>query len=446
MQRIDVNQVLDTADVRGLPLVVVLCTTLILVLDGLDIQIMSLVAPQVAHEFHISPAALGPTLGAAILGMACGGFTLGSVGDRWGRRPTLLISVALFAASTLLGATITSIPVLAGWRFLAGIGLGGAVPNAMALLAEFTGPRWRTQAVAAACIGVPAGGMSGAVIAAYVLPQLGWRAMFLIGGTLPFAALAAAHVLLPESPRFLVTQLRHRKALVKTLNRLAKHEKYAIGDDFELSIPEARLTGISPLVARHHLRDTCGIWIVFLTNMFVAYTFFGWTPVILGSLGLPLALAVRGSIVFNLAGVCGGAVSAGLLVRSGSRWPMSSMAALAIFTFLLISRMLGDATQLGTPINLTALMAAFAAAGFAMIGIQTAAYRLTTHLYPTPIRSSGVGWAAGFGRIGGILSSSGVGWLLARVHGAGLFAVLSGAVLLTVGGILLIRRHLEPLR
>src|ERR1700722_407471 len=145
MKTVDVNSVLDTAPLRGLPLLVILSTTLILVLDGLDIQIISLVAPLLTKEFHIAPASLGPVLAAALIGMAFGGFALGALGDRFGRRPTLLFSVALFAGSTLMGATTQSIAVLAMWRLLTGIGLGGAIPDAMALLAEFTGPRWRTQ-------------------------------------------------------------------------------------------------------------------------------------------------------------------------------------------------------------------------------------------------------------------------------------------------------------
>jgi len=448
MKVIDVNSVLDTAPLRGLPLLVILSTTLILVLDGLDIQIISLVAPLLTKEFHIAPASLGPVLAAALIGMAFGGFALGTLGDRFGRRPTLLFSVALFAGSTLMGATTQSIAALAMWRLLTGIGLGGAIPNAMALLAEFTGPRWRTQAIAAAVIGVPVGGMCGALTAAYVLPHLGWRAMFVVGGLLPCVALAVIYFLLPESPRYLATQPERRQSLVNVLNLLAGTDQYSIADEFELSdpVPKGGGTHIAGLLRGPLLRETCGLWLIFLTNMFTIYTFFSWSPVILSSFGLPLAVAVQGSIVFNLAGVCGGCISAWLLARLGSRPPTAALAGVGIFTLWVISRLLNHASRSGSPIDVATLMIAIAAVGFVMIGIQTVAYRLSTHLYPTQIRASGVGWAAACGRLGGILSSLIVGWLLARVHGAGLFAILSCVISFTLIGILMIRRHLTPIR
>jgi AAHS family 4-hydroxybenzoate transporter-like MFS transporter len=446
MSRIDVNRILDSATLRGLPILVIVSTTVILILDGLDIQIISLVAPLLTREFHVTPASLGPVLAAALIGMALGGFVLGGLGDRWGRRPTLLLSVGLFAGSTLLAATAHSIATLAAWRLLTGIGLGGAIPSAMALLAEFTGRRWRTAAIAAAVIGVPIGGMIGAAIAGYVLTHLGWRTMFFVGGLLPCFALIAIYFILPESPRFLATRPERRASLVKVLNRLAADEHFALGDDVELSDARAvhGRVRVSTLVARPLLRETLGLWLIFLTNMFMIFTFFSWSPVILSSFGLSLSVAVHGSIIFNLAGVCGGCIIAWALSRLGSRWPTAALAALGVITLWMISRLLSAASQSGGAVNLSVLMTAIAVTGFVMIGIQTAAYRLSTHLYPTQMRSSGVGWAAAFGRLGGILSSLIAGWLLARVQGAGLFAILSGAVALTLLGILLIRDHLDP--
>jgi MFS transporter, AAHS family, 4-hydroxybenzoate transporter len=443
---VDVNRILDGSSLHGLSLLVIVSTTVILILDGLDIQIISLAAPLLTREFHVTPASLGPVLAAALIGMALGGFVLGGLGDRWGRRPTLLLSVGLFAGATLLAATSHSIAILAAWRFLTGIGLGGAIPSAMALLAEFTGPRWRTAAIAAAVIGVPIGGMIGAAIAGYVLPHLGWRTMFFSGGLLPSFALIAIFFILPESPRFMATRPERRASLVKVLNRLAPDEHFAVGDDFVLSdalAPDARV-GVSTLVARPLLRETLGLWLIFFTNMFTIFTFFSWSPVILSSFGLSLSVAVRGSFIFNLAGVCGGCIIAWMLSRLGSRWPTAALAALGVITLSMISRLLSAAGQSGAAVNLNVLMTAIAVTGFVMIGIQTAAYRLSTHLYPTQIRSSGVGWAAGFGRLGGILSSLTAGWLLAQVRGAGLFAFLSGAVAVTLLGTLLIRDHLAP--
>ena len=290
--------------------------------------------------------------------------------------------------------------------------------------------------------------MSGAAIAAPVMPLLGWRAMVFIGGLLPLIALLLVFFILPESPRYLATQPRRKGALAATLNRLERKHIYTAEDTFLLL--DAGLsgskTGVATLLKRPLLRETCGLWLLFLTNMFTIYTFFSWSPVILSSFNLPLSVAVRGSIVFNLAGVWGGVTSAWVMAHAGSRWPTAVMAIVGIITLALISHLLFHASESDSSVNTASLMAAIAVVGFVMIGIQTSAYRLSTHLYPTQIRSSGVGWAAGFGRIGGILSSLIGGWVLAQVHGAGLFATLAGVVLLTLLGVLMIRHHMEPVR
>jgi AAHS family 4-hydroxybenzoate transporter-like MFS transporter len=229
--------------------------------------------------------------------------------------------------------------------------------------------------------------------------------------------------------------------------RLRPIGRYSSADDFEL--PDAQTNGgrvsLGTLLAGPLLVETCALWLIFLTNMFTIYTFFSWSPVILSSFNLPLAIAVRGSLVFNLAGVCGGTLMAWLISRAGSRWPTVALAVLGSVTLFGISQVLSHAANTHSLIDLTTLMSAIAIVGFVMIGIQTAAFRLSTYLYPTPLRAAGVGWAAGFGRVGGILSSLIAGWILVQVHGSGLFATLACVVIATLVGSLLIRRHLPAI-
>jgi AAHS family 4-hydroxybenzoate transporter-like MFS transporter len=444
MSHYDVKRVLT---LRGRPLIVTLITTTILVLDGLDIQIISLVAPLLTHEFQIAPVALGPVFAAALVGMAIGGFGLGGMGDRWGRRPALLLSVVLFAVSTLVAAGADRIEMLVIWRLLTGIGLGGAIPNAMALLAEFTGPRWRTEAVAAAVVGVPLGGMLGAATAGYVLPMMGWRAMFVIGGLLPLMLAGVTFFLLPESPLYLAVHPERRNTLVAALNRWSEGQSYSSSHHFDLGDALSVSGRVSDwaLIGRSLRRDTFALRLIFLTNMFTVYTFFSWSPVILSSFNLPLRVAIRGSLIFNLAGVSGGVSTAWLISRVGSRGPSVALAIIGVVTLVSISQTLSSAAAAHMPFNLTSLMAGIAVVGFVMIGIQTAAYRLSTWIYPTQLRASGVGWASSLGRAGGILSSFIAGWILGKVHGAGLFATLAGAIFATLLGALMIRRHLPAL-
>ncbi len=220
VQTSDLNDILDNAPLTGLALLVIAITTLVLILDGMDIQVISLVAPLLSRDFSVRPDSLGPVFAAALIGMAVGGFLLGVLGDRRGRRPMLIVSVFIFGAATLACATARGVAPLALWRFLTGVGLGGAVPNALALMAELTPARWRTMAVSTAVLGVPVGGMLGAALAGVVLPQWGWAAMFVIGGSLPLLTAAAIYCLLPESPRFLSLHPQSHDALVELLHRL----------------------------------------------------------------------------------------------------------------------------------------------------------------------------------------------------------------------------------
>src|SRR5687768_7379013 len=189
--------------VAGAPLSVFIGTFLIMVLDGFDVQLIGFAAPALIGELGIARSALGPALAASVIGMSVGAVAIGPVGDRWGRRPALLVSALLFGVMTLLAATASSVEALALWRLLTGIGLGAALPGAVALMAEFTPARHRSQLVVMSLLGVPVGGIVGAGLAAEIIPEFGWRAIFVVGGVLPIASAAVLFFVLPESLGFL---------------------------------------------------------------------------------------------------------------------------------------------------------------------------------------------------------------------------------------------------
>ncbi len=426
---------------RGLQTLVAACVTTVLVLDGLDVIVISLVAPAVANEFHVARKSLGGVLAAALVGMAFGALFSGPAGDRWGRRPLLLVSTALFSLATLLTITSNSLFALTCWRFLTGLGLGGAVPNAVAMLAEYLPRRWRNQAIAVAIVGVPIGGMLGAWIAAPIIPTYGWRAMFILGGVLPIIAILLVYFALPESPRYLATRQDRQQELASLLNRIVGAERYSAAAHFTLRTRTARAR-VGLLFSRSLLLDTIGVWLIFFSNLFSAFTFLSWTPVILTSLGLPFAVGLRGLLVFNLAGIVGGILTAWVIAPYGSRWPTITLALLASSALLFVSHLL---TGAGIP-EVAPLMLGFACAGFALVGIQVAAYSLSAHVYPTEIRASGVGWAAVTGRVGSIVSTVVSGAVFAWLKGPGLFAALAVIAGLTLVGAVLIRGHMGTYR
>jgi AAHS family 4-hydroxybenzoate transporter-like MFS transporter len=442
---INVDRVLDAAPFAGLPVVVMCCAMLVLVLDGFDLQIIGFVAPVLTADFHVERAALAPVLAASLVGMAMGSFAIGPVGDRWGRRPALLGSVVLFGLTTLLGATSQSLWALGAWRFLTGIGLGGALPNAAALMAEFAPPRWRSQAVSAAIVGVPLGGMIGAKIAEVVLEAYGWRTLFVIGGALPLVVALGMHFMLPESPRYLASQSRRWSELAVLLNRITRAGAYGSGQRYVTDQVPGAAVGVRTLFSHDLWRDTLANWLVFASNSVAIYAFFSWSPVVLTAMGFDLTTAVRGSFYFNLAGIIGAIANAWLIARIGSRVPVALVCAIAAAArFLLGFNSPAIAGDAASPPPLIWLMTGIAAAGLGINALQIGMYAVSAHIYPTVCRSTGVGWALGVGRVGGILSAFFGAALFAQSGARGFFVGVACALVLAFVGVVLIRRHIPP--
>jgi MFS transporter, AAHS family, 4-hydroxybenzoate transporter len=439
---VDVDRVLEATKLRGPALVVLLCAASSLILDGFDIQAAGFVAPALVGDLHVERAALGPALAASLIGMALGAASIGALGDRWGRRRTLILSTSLFGLATLLTATATSVTTLALWRFITGIGLGGALTAATALIAEFSPRRRRSQAIGAVQIGVPVGGMLGAMLAAELIPAYGWRSVFVVGGVLPLLTAAVMHFVLPESPRFLTTRPQARQVLADLLARIDPGSRYSAGDIFVLGeeTPPTR-SGARALFSSRLRWDTAVVSLAFLTNMYAVYAFFNWAPLVLMSLGFELVTAVRGALVFNLAGIAGVIAVAWLIARRGSRRPLAifAFAAAGALVWLAWVALMRDGSDAA---GLAALMGGIAVAGAAICAVQVGLYAVAAHVFPTECRSSGVGFSLGAGRMGGIAASLGGGLLLTMTGAAGFFACIAAALLIAFAAVLLVRRQI----
>jgi AAHS family 4-hydroxybenzoate transporter-like MFS transporter len=433
---VDVGRVLDSAKLRGPALLVIVCAASTLILDGFDIQAAGFAAPALVGDLNVERAALGPALAASLVGMAIGAAIIGALGDLWGRRRTLILSTALFGAATLLAATSTGVPTLALWRFITGIGLGGALTSATALIAEFSPRRFRPQAMGVVQVGVPVGGMLGAALAAELIPIHGWRSVFVIGGALPLLAAAIMYFVLPESPRFLVNRRQASATLAALLSRIDPGGRYSADDEFVLGedVSTAR-SGVRALFSPQLRWDTVIVSLAFLTNMYAVYAFFSWAPLVLTSLGFELVTAVRGALVFNVAGVVGVLACSWLIARWGSRRP------LAVFAFAGASALawLSFRDAAG---GLPALLGGIAVAGAGISAVQVGLYTLAAHVFPTECRATGIGWVLGTGRFGGVASALGGGLLLTLAGAGGFFGCIAAVLSLTFVAVLLVRRQI----
>jgi AAHS family 4-hydroxybenzoate transporter-like MFS transporter len=381
-------------------------TAVTIVFDGMDNQLLGITIPALMAGWHVPRSAFAPVVSLGYAGMIAGGAAAGFWGDRVGRRVALLSSITLFGLCTFAIAFVHGIASLAALRFITGLGLGGAMPNATALAAEYVPRNRRALAVTMTVVCVPLGGTLGGLFAIPTLPRLGWQGMFIAGGVLPLVTAAALRPILPESPHFLAER--------GTASRL------------------------SDLFRVEFRRDTIALWAAFFSCLISVYLGFSWLPSIIAGAGLGPSAASTGITVFNLGGVAGALCGGALITRFGSRATMLPMAAGAVVGALVLSRM-----PLHPGMDVFRLMAMLTFTGGLINAVQTTMFALAAHVYPTVMRSTGVGTAAAFGRIGAVLSGYAGPWALAYAGSASFFALMGAAVFVTLIALACVRRHID---
>lgn len=432
----EVGALLDAAPVGRVHLRIVLLAMCAIVLDGYDLQVLGFAAPALIADWGITRADLAPIFAAGMVGVGIGGLLVGPRGDAWGRRLALMLSVGFFGVATLACAFARSGTELLVLRLLAGIGLGGALTNATALVAETVPLRWRGLLTTAMLVGVPVGGVLGGEIAARLIPAQGWASVFVVGGVVPLLLCAALAAWLPESPRFL---LRHRRdaEAATVVNALLGRQALAAGEPLWLDEPRVQQASFRDLLGPGLRADTLGLWTIFLANLFGMYCFMNWLPTVLTGLGHDLATASRLLGAYNLGGIAGAILAAWLMRFAGSRAVFATIAAGGALTALVMGQ--ADLGRVSTALALITF------AGVCINAMQIGSYVLAAHVYPTAVRGTGVGTSVAVGRIGAMASS--FAGLIAGSGAAGastLFAIVAGCMLVVLAGVLMVRNHVPP--
>ena len=406
-----------------------------IIFDGFDIQILGFAIPSLIREWHVARSAFGPVLALGLAGMAAGGPLAGYFGDRFGRRLALIGCVGVFGLATIATAFVHGFWGLSTLRLMTGMGTGGALPNATALTAEFAPLRRRPMAVKFTLVCLPLGGMLGGMLAARILPTLGWRGLYAIGGLFPLLFVIVLWVALPESPRFMARQPAQWSQLARLLTRfghVTPHEA-AFEDAADDKTPKRAL--LRALFSPKLARETVGLWIAFFFCLGSIYLVFGWLPTMLTTRGLDLATASSGLAVYNLGGVFGILIWATLVPILGSRGPLLS-GALACAASALAFLFIPVQVQSGH----TWLLVCLGINGLLANAVQTSMYALAAHVYPTGIRATGIAYSATLGRIGGLLSSL-FGSSVIQAGAARYWEALALAMLLASAGLACVRSH-----
>lgn len=435
---VDVARLIDEGRFSPFQQRLVAAASLFIVLDGADNQLLSNAIPAMMREWDLPRPAFATASAAAPFGMILGGVVGGVLGDRIGRSAALLGSVGCFAALTAMVAFVDGLTTLTVARFLAGLGLGGAMPNAAALTAEFVPQRQRPIAITLTIVCIPLGGVLAGVAAGAVIPAYGWRVLFAAGGVVPLLLAVTFLKLLPESPSFLAGVRRRWPELRATL----RHMGHDIADDVAF-VDEKRGAGASrgsmaDLFAPPLRRDTLALIGAFGSCLLAIWMGFLWIPAMLTdpSVGFSQPQASFALSLFNFGGVAGAIAGALLIQRIGSRMALLSIAAAAIAISLAMAQM-----EL-RPEALNLAMVMFAASGALLNAVQATMYALAAHVFPTAIRGTGVGATVAVGRVGNVAASYVGSWALSTGGPSLYFQMWAAALTMVFMCLAMIRRHI----
>jgi len=392
-----VETALENQRIGGLQLRVAMLCTLIQICDGYDINSIAWSVPSLIDIWHLPPQAFTTAFLWSSIGIMIGALSAGPIGDRVGRKPLLVVSLLIFGVASLLSAFAPSLFVLTVLRFFTGLGIGGAFPGAASLAGDYAPHRRRALLIMASFTGAPIGGFVGGQIVAVLLPHFGWPVIFILGGAFPLILVPVLLVWLPESPRFLARKQNLSPREAALLKRL----DIAPGEGHYVDV--ARDNPVKMIFGRGFVLQTVLLWVIFFCSLLNLFLFGYWMPTVFKLMGMAPAQAVFASSLRDC-----GAIFAVLYLG----WAIDHVGperSLAIH-YALGAVFIAVIALVALPYAL--LLAMTFLAGMTIIGSQTGANATCGKLYPARMRTSGLGWALGIGRLGGIAAPVLGGYLL----------------------------------
>lgn len=400
-EQIDVNSVVDNAKFTPFHFNVVAWCLLIILFDGYDLAINGVVLPLLMQDWGLSAVQAGMLASTALAGMMFGAMFFGSLADKIGRKKVIMICIVLFSGLTFAGGFASNPTEFAILRFLAGLGIGGVMPNLVALTSEYAPQRMRSTLVTTMFSGYAVGGVMAALLGSWFTPSFGWEIMFFIAG-IPLFLLPVIWKFLPESLAFVVKQNKQQQAR-QIVRRLAPHLTVKETTTFELNqtnTPEA--ANVASLFRRGRTRNTLLFWLAFFTCLLTMYALSSWLPKLMMAAGYSMDNSLMFMMVMNIGAVMG-IVGGGILADRYHIKPV--LMVLGITGAIVMSLMGLDSPQI-------VLYLLVFLAGAASIGSQMLLYSYVAQFYPLAVRSTGIGWSSAIGRMGAIVGPILIGALL----------------------------------
>ena len=430
--QVNLTELLDNSPVGALQKRVFVLCMACLIMDGFDVQAMGYAAPALLADWGAERSLLGPVFAAANFGVLIGSLVFSMLADKIGRRPVIIYATLFFSVLTIATAYAQNMEQMLWLRFISGIGLGSIIPNATALVGEFSPKKSRVALVMCITVGFTVGAAIGGFVAALLIPVFGWRSVFIFGGTVPLAVALIMFRGLPESLQFLAVRKKGFDQLARWLKQLAP----ALNVDAKTQFV-ANETSRAGMTFVQLFRDgravfTLLIWIVNFMNILMLYSLSNWLPTIVTGMGYDQRTAVLIGTLLQVGGTIGTFGLAWLIGRRGFLPMLTVTFGLAMVSIALIG-------QQG--ISLVLLAVVVFIAGWCVVGGQPGLNALSASYYPTYLRSTGVGAGLGIGRVGAIVGPYIGGVLLGREWGpqelfyaAALPALVSTIVVLVMRG------------
>ncbi len=403
-----VAEVIDDGQVSGQQVLVVGLCMFFNMLDGFDITAMAVVAGAVSKELQLTDDRLGLIFSFALAGMMAGAMLLAPVSDVIGRRKVIILSLILVGVSILFTANATTLSEFIVLRFVSGLGAGAMLACQAALAAEYSPEKYRSLSVAATTAGYPLGAMMTSVVAGLILPDFGWRGMFWFGGVVTLAMGIIAWTFIPESLKYLFDR-RPANALERVnriLKKLGKQTLSSLPASAEAQTREPRgvVGNVTSLLMRERRSVTLMLWASFFLCFSSIYFLLSWIPRLMEQAGYSAEIGRLAFFLFNAGGVIGifilgGLATYGRLTNLVFSFLFSSALCMVIFAMV--------------PSQPALLMGIIFLMGLLQQGGFTGLYAVAAKIYPTEVRSTGIGWAIGFGRSGAVVGPALAGVLIA---------------------------------
>ncbi len=384
-------------------------------MDGFDTAIIGFIASDLVQEWGVEKSALGPVMSAALVGLAVGTLTAGPLADRIGRKKVLIMQIVVFGGFSLLTAFATSLNQLTLLRFLTGLGLGAAMPNAATLMSEYAPERRRALLVNLMFVGFPMGSSLGG-LSAWMIPHYGWQSVLVLGGVMPLLLAVALIFLLPESVRYLVVKQHPAQRIAAILRRIAPLPKAV-----EFVLREAgqvkERSAIGVIFSPRYAVGTVMLCLTYFMGLLIFYLLTSWLPLLIRETGASMSQASIITALFPLGGGIGVLILGALMDKIN---PNKVVAVGWLLTGVFVC-LVGFSTS-----SLALMGVMVFIAGSIMNSTQSIDAALAAGFYPTQGRTTGVAWMLGIGRFGGILGAfSGAFLMQAQLSFETIFTLLA---------------------